>query len=335
MSGDHCERSARRTTALPLRTAILPEIRFPDHSSLFNTGIQLKNKLVAGGHVCQPRYGEMSSYQRRLCKMPFKGLNFQTSLVKLLLYLDGFLSAEGRNRIHPLKALSNSDFGVNLDWLRISIKEITGRNPPRYRHYEVSDLRELTPEEKAIMADLELNAVLSKEPIEGHGFMDVNKKDVHEALGVPVPPIEEERLVTAYEVNLTRKKLGYGPKKGAVIVSTERYNQLRLNVARSHYIRDHIIHEVINPLMTKRYYHNNILRQGKDPAVYSLMLRCRRYVFNLLTSDLVRGVLEFPIQQPTQRGLGEPLEDPLAVVLPPLQQLVLQCRKEFAVSPVT
>jgi len=78
---------------------------------------------------------------------------------------------------------------------------------------------------------------------------EVNIFDIY---NLEEPSITDVRLVRLYETNQTRKRLGYGPKKGTPPVSQEKYEAAQQRVACPLYLKENIYFRVVAPLIQWR-----------------------------------------------------------------------------------
>lgn len=273
-----------------------PDTRLDDlvDRSLYSYGISVLNKLRKEGVIPLPRYGEMSPYELRLSKTKYKGLDGRLAVQKLLLHLDGYLNTVQRTVVLLGRTFSFLPFSACLNLLRISLREIMGVNPPRFRYIRnVPDADQETDQQRVerltLLANLELNRILGGDIEDGPNYIvDENDIDLHSILGVEIPTVESRNLINSYEVNLTRKRLGYAPKwKRGVVCSEADYLTYKACVRRYQFVLDRVRPEVVRPLIEwRRDYENRVAFQDWRP--FELMLKARRYVNHLLHHDFNR-----------------------------------------------
>lgn len=247
--------------------------------SLIDYAHNALDALSRQGCVPCPRYGEMTPWLTRISKSQYSRVK-ETRLhaVKLLLHIDGYLnSVENPKLVLDFSAFGQcgAKEGACLSLLRQSIRALVGVNPPRFRYrYQEPE----SVEEKVLNANLELNRILSHDPKhEGHDYIPKNV-NVFEFLSETEATLEDRRLVTRYESNQVRKKLGYREK--IPIVTHSEFNSVRHRVFRSQYISDRISHGIVPQLLDwrKRQYPLYVKGQAVHPTPYELLVRLDRYM---------------------------------------------------------
>jgi len=286
------------------RSPALPELGEPhweilsDHS-LISCGWDGINRLIGSSYVPEPRWSVYSDRQIRLIKTDYKQTDGKVRLVKILLHLDSYLNAVNR-AILALDMVDYLPYGALLNLLRISLREIWGKNPPKLRKYHFRKEHSKTcarddrgrpdPQEMTLRDNLELNHVLGGTPLDGGSWVptDISRDKLHDILGVEKVSQDLLRARTRYEVYLTRKKLGYGPKKGTS-VPEDPGPEIHMKSLRSDVIA--AIHsKVVEPILEYRRHWPPIVGNYLPSE---LLFRCKRYLNRLYTDDpsVLEGVI--------------------------------------------
>lgn len=266
--------------------------------------------LRENGIVPSPRFSEMSESQLRLCKTEYKRAKGALLHMKLILHIDGYLSTVG--------------LGLDLNWLSQPIKNIGtvpilrhqfkmlyGANPPRFarRACPKQHKDKMTVAQCGVYASLELNWLLAKDPTDkGLDFSPpIGEIPIFEILGVVEPDLASRRLVTKYESDQVRIRLGYRPK--GTPVTLQEYHQVQRSVNIASFVRDKILHGVISSLLNYR-------ERRIDPEVhahlfYELFVRTSRYIGYLDDPDYVWVTDPVKDQEPTRPGFKKETFEPM------------------------
>jgi hypothetical protein len=156
-----------------------------------------------------------------------------------------------------------------------------GRNPPRYRFKGKSSSKpeELPPFEYSEWCNLELNKVLSLEPdiLGPKDRPERSLEDTLEIYNIQEIPIEERRLTSIYEANLTRKRLRYTPKPGGARDEAH-YNEL-IHRRRSYDLVKRIHFEVVLKVLERRNLYSFAIGDGE--TILDQLAECHAHLETL------------------------------------------------------
>jgi len=288
------------------RQPALPELGEPhwenlsDHS-LMGCAWDGINRLRDSDLISEPRWSEMSDHLVRIAHSDYSSFksNSRMRLVKILLHLDSYLNTVGRAILVLDMVEYALPYGALLNLLRLSLREIWGKNPPRFRKYHIRNsshrnggkekVEPPSPQEVASRDNLELNYILGAVPADGGRYIppNISRGDLHRICGVEPVNDELKKLRTRYEVYLTRLKLGYGPKKGTV-APEDPGPEIEIRSLRADVISA-IYYKVVEPILE---YRRNPPMEG-DYLPTELLFRCKRYLNRLYSEDIseLRGAI--------------------------------------------
>jgi hypothetical protein len=249
-------------------------------SSLIGSAIATLELLRKIDACTRPRYEEYSKWVTRLSHSAYRNCGTVATIKKLVLQLDGYLSSLGPEHcVLDLQSFSRLTEAESYGLLRISIRNLYGKNPPR-KFRRSKPLKDLSPEEIEHRANQQVSEILSGDPHEGVNYCP-EAIDIFTLLGEDPPDKGDLIYVNQYEANLTRIRMKISPKKPDFY--TEAGYLERIGKARRHqFITDYIMSQAVTPLIKRR----------KDPFYYMFgdwtkySQKYYRYVNVLRTEDL-------------------------------------------------
>jgi hypothetical protein len=251
---------------------------YPDISgsqSLFDSGFQVVNYLLARGVIPLPRYGEMRRFHRRLSSSPYRGLDANLRLEKLILHVDGFMV----NSYVNLRILHLGSFGAKLRLLWRMLRTVT-QQPLGWYTYVCT--KPQTIEERATAANLAMNKAISLDPATcGPDLYDVEDGIICNIHNVQVPDLDVLRFHNQAVTNMTRIRMRLTPKLGPECrTDSSRYRQNEDLVDSYYEFRAGPLRHVKKLL--------ELRREGKTPRLYARqILACAENYSDSLLS--IRG----------------------------------------------